>query len=477
VSGLWSRDEAERATGGRSARDWEAGGVSIDSRTLEPGDLFVALSDRRDGHDFVAAALEKGAAAALVSRRPAGVGPKAPLLMVDDVLAALEALGRAARARSRAQVVAVTGSAGKTSSKEMLRAALAGQGRVHAAEASFNNHWGVPLSLARMPREADFAVLEIGMNAPGEIAPLARLARPHVALITTVAEAHLAAFDDLAAIAREKAAIFEGLVPGGAAVFPADLEVSPILAAAAARRGARSLRFGSVPEADLRLLEVRLAGTATVVRASRRGAPLLFRLDAPGRHFAANALGVLGAVEALGADVALAALALAGWRPPAGRGTRARVALDPVEEDLALELIDDSYNANPASLEAALEVLAAAAPPAGTGRRVAILGDMLELGPQEEALHREIAALAAMRAVDLVHCAGPRMRALHEALPVGRRGLWRESAAALAAEAHRLVAAGDVVLIKGSKASGIAQVVDAIRKLGHPRAAHSQGTA
>src|SRR5690606_30792657 len=240
MSGLWTSAEAAAATGGRATRAFAATGLSIDTRTLAPGDLFVALKDLRDGHDFVRAALDKGAAAALVSRVPEGCSEADPLLIVADVLAALTALGQAGRARARAKVIAVTGSVGKTSTKEMLRAVLAGQGRVHAAEASFNNHWGVPVTLARMPADADFAVVEIGMNHPGEIAPLARLARPHVAMITTVAPAHLEAFESLEGIAREKAAIFQGLEPGGIAVIPSGLAVTPILAAAAAG-GARTL--------------------------------------------------------------------------------------------------------------------------------------------------------------------------------------------------------------------------------------------
>ena len=247
---LWRATDAAAATGGATRGDWAATGVSIDTRTLCPGDLFVALSAARDGHDFVADALRKGAAAALVSRRPEGVAPDAPLLVVDDVQAALEALGRAGRARSAARVVAVTGSVGKTSTKEMLRAVLSGQGRTHAAEASHNNHWGVPLTLARLPADADFAVVEIGMNRPGEIAPLSRLARPHVAMVTAVAAAHLEAFDDIAGIAHEKASIVAGLAAGGIAVLNGDLDVTPILDRAATDAGARILHFGAGAEND-----------------------------------------------------------------------------------------------------------------------------------------------------------------------------------------------------------------------------------
>jgi len=483
VNPLWTSEAAEKATGGRATRPWRAQGVSIDTRTLAAGDLFVALKDQRDGHDFVAQALANGAAAALVSRIPDGLdAADAPLLIVEDVLAALEDMARAARARSRARVVAVTGSVGKTSTKEMLRTVLAGQGRVHAAEASFNNHWGVPLTLARLPEDMDFAIVEIGMNHPGEIAPLAALARPHVAVITNIAAAHLEAFEDLAAIAREKAAILAGLEPGGAAVLPSGGGQSDILLAAATAAGAGVVTFGPDADADFRMVQAQLSGDATVVQATCRGAACLFKLNTPGRHFGLNALAVLGAVDALGADVTMAALDLAGWMPPGGRGARERIALDVVDDHLALTLVDDAYNANPTSLAAALEVLGTSVPPAvadraGTGRRIAILGDMLELGPEEIEMHRGLADLAAIGAVDLVHCVGRRMQALHAALPKAKRGVWCEDAQSMAGQVHKLVEAGDVILVKGSKGSGVSQVVDAIRKLGHPQAAQSQGAA
>ncbi|TCM77826.1 UDP-N-acetylmuramoyl-tripeptide--D-alanyl-D-alanine ligase [Rhodovulum steppense] len=469
MSALWTAADAAAATGGQATCDWRATGVSIDTRSLAPGDLFVALTDQRDGHDFVADALARGAAAAMVSRIPQGLAPDAPLLIVPDVLEALVALGQAGRARARARVVAVTGSVGKTSTKEMLRAVLAGQGRVHAAEASFNNHWGVPLTLARLPAEANFAVIEIGMNHPGEIAPLARMARPHVALITTVAPAHLAAFDDLAGIAREKAAIFEGLEPGGIAVFPDDLDVSPILESAA--RSVGKLTFGATKSSEFRLTKAQLHPDSTVVEAKAQGEKLLFKIRAPGRHFAMNALGVLAVAEALGIDRAVAACDLGSWLPPGGRGARHRIALDPIDRDIAIEVIDDAFNANPASMAAALEVLAAAAPRDGVGRvargrRIAILGDMLELGEQEQALHAGLADLPAMARVDLVHCVGPRMRALYFALPLKHRGQWFDEAEPLAARVHGLVDAGDVVLVKGSKGSHVSIVVDALGKLG-----------
>lgn len=252
MSALWTRHDAVQATRGEAiGPDWAATGVSIDTRTLRPGDLFVALQDVRDGHDFVGAALEKGAAGVLVSRKPEGVSPDAPLLIVDDVLGALEKMGRAARARTDAQVIAVTGSAGKTSTKEMLLHVLEKQGRTHAAEASYNNHWGVPLTLARMPEDTEFAVIEIGMNHPGEIAPLAKLARPHIAIVTTVAEAHLEAFNSVDEIAVEKASIFQGLEPDGIAIFNADVETAPILNAEAKVFAARRIGFGERADANL----------------------------------------------------------------------------------------------------------------------------------------------------------------------------------------------------------------------------------
>lgn len=457
---LWTSGEAVAATQGRATQEFEITGISIDTRTIQPGDLFVALADVRDGHDFVAQALAKGAAAALVSRLPKGVTENAPLLIVDDVLPALERLGVAARARVAGKVIGVTGSVGKTSTKEMLRAILSQQGKTHAAEASYNNHWGVPLTLARMSRDTEFAVLEIGMNHPGEIAPLARMARPDVAMITTVAPAHLAAFENIEGIAHEKAAIFEGLEPNGVAVINGDLAVTDILAAA---WSGDMIRFGEDEACAARLISVDLEDGATLAHAEIDTQSIDFRLSTAGRHFAANAVGCLAVVYALGADVAQAARDLALWAPPAGRGARETVAL-PV--GAPIELIDDAFNANPTSMGAALEVLAKATPNTG-GRRVAILGDMLELGPQETAIHKGLAALPWFAVVDAVHCVGPLMRGLYEALPEARRGAWFETATEAREALNTLVGPGDVVLIKGSKGAKVSLLVDALRKLGH----------
>lgn len=478
---LWTSADATAATGGHSTRDWTANGVSIDTRTLQPGDLFVALKDVRDGHDFVAAALKNGAAAALVSRIPDDVAADAPLLVVDDVLQALEKLGRFARARTAAKVVGVTGSVGKTSTKEMLRRILAGQGRVHAAEASYNNHWGVPLTLARMPVDADFAVIEIGMNHPGEIAPLARMADLDVALITIVAPAHLEAFNDLAGIAREKAAIFQGLRRGGVAIFPGDQSITPILLEAATQAGAKPVTFGGNDAADYRLSDVKLCDAATIVQASRQGKPTLFKVLSPGRHFAANGLGALAVADALGLDPVIAASDLGQWKPPAGRGTREHITLDIVEET-SFDLIDDAFNANPTSLAAALDVLIAATPQdgigrVGRGRRIAILGDMLELGPTEIALHEAVVQHPHLDKIDLIHCVGPRMKSLWQILPRAQRGEWAADARDLAARPRSLIDAGDIVLVKGSKGIKVSLIVDALRKLGQAAAKTPEGEA
>ena len=447
---LWTSTDAAAATGGRATAEWVAEGISIDTRSIRPGDLFVALKDARDGHDFVAQALEKGAAAALVSRIPEGVAEGAPLLVVDDVLPALEALGRAARARAKARVLAITGSVGKTSTKDMAAAALSPQGRVHAAEASLNNHWGVPLTLARMPADTDWAILELGMNHPGEIAPLSRMARPHVAMITTVAPAHMEAFGSLEGIAVEKASIFEGLEPAGHAILPEDLPVTQILRDAADRAGAIVVGFGR--DGVAKPVKTEVAEGETRVRARVLGETLDFTLATAGAHFVMNAVGVLAAVTALGADPKASARGLADWRPYKGRGGVERIG--------GITLIDDSYNANPTSLAAGLSTLDAMPP----GRRVAILGDMLELGEDEFALHRAIADYPQMQGVALVHACGPRMRHLMDALPADRRGLWSEEAADLCARAGEMVRDGDVVFVKGSKGSRVASVVDAIRR-------------
>ncbi|WP_298846878.1 UDP-N-acetylmuramoyl-tripeptide--D-alanyl-D-alanine ligase [uncultured Ruegeria sp.] len=455
---LWTASEAAEATGGQATSDWAANGVSIDTRTLQPGDLFVALKAARDGHDFVAQALEKGAAAALVSRIPDDVPEGAPLLVVDDVQTGLEALGQAARARTDARVVGVTGSVGKTSTKEMLATILETHGKTHASVASYNNHWGVPLTLARMPRDTEFAVIEIGMNHPGEIAPLAKQARPQVALVTTVAAVHLEAFESVAGIAHEKAAIFEGLEPGGAAIVNADIDHADILRQTALEQAARIVDFGHTA-ADYRLTDVQPQSNAVKAEAVVGDHVIRFEVNSAGTHFAMNALGTLAACVELGVVLDQAIAGLRAWSPVKGRGVRESL---PLSSGGQIELLDDSYNANPTSMEAALEVLAASQ----GSRRIAFLGDMKELGTREEAMHSAMAGIKAMAQVDQVHCIGPLMQAMHHALPEGKRGLWSETSAEMAEQLPSLIRDGDTVLAKGSLSMALATIVDGLRKMG-----------
>lgn len=452
---LWTAAEAAAATGGTVLGDWGGvGGVSIDTRELSLGDLFVALTgENRDGHAFVAQALDAGAGAALVSHVPDGL-ENPPLLLVDDTLKALERLGAAARSRTKAKVIAVTGSVGKTSTKEMLRTVLQPQGRTHAAVRSFNNHWGVPLTLARMPPDTEFAVIEIGMNHAGEIAPLSRLARPHVAMITTVEAVHLEAFNSVAEIADAKAEIFAGLEPGGTAILPADNAYFDRLAKAAAPY--KVLSFGT-SDADLRMIGSNLAGEETNFAVAGRHEAHA-SLAARGQHFALNAVGALLAAETAGADFVRSVEALTQWSPPAGRGSKTMIAT--AIGDVAL--LDESYNANPASMKAALTVLAATE---ASGRRLAFLGDMLELGPTELDLHADLAREDAIAGIDQIHCCGPRMKALHQALHPQKRGLWRADSVQLAEALPDRIDGGDVCMVKGSLGARMAVVVEAIRAL------------
>lgn len=453
---LWQAEEAAAATGGAllQGAGWQAGGVSIDSRSLAPGDLFVALHGPNfDAHDLLEAAAAAGAAAAMVHRLPDNAPAGLPLLQVADTMLGLEALGRAARARSSARLVAVTGSVGKTSTKEMLAAVLAAQGKTHATAGNLNNHWGVPLSLARMPADAAFAVFELGMSAAGEISALSRQVAPDVALITTVAPAHLEFFASVAAIADAKAEIFDGLRPGGVAILPADNEHIARLEAAAGSRGVAAIRrFGSADAADWRLLSYAAEEAGGRIEAATPAGSLGYRLPLPGRHQALNSLAVLAAVDALGAEPTLAATALAGIGALKGRGARQELDLPQGR----IRLIDESYNASPAAMEAALAVLAGQ-----PGRRIAVLGDMRELGAAAGDLHAALAN-AATAGADRVFTCGPAMRHLHLALPQDRRGEHAEDSAALAPLVLAAVQDGDTVMVKGSLGSRMAAVVQAL---------------
>lgn len=459
---LWTLDRLVAATGARLLGDPPKAitGVSIDSRTIGPGEVFFAIrGERFDGHDFVAGALKRGAALALVDdSRLAELPSDLSLAVVPDVLEALRALARAARTRSPAKIVAITGSAGKTGTKDAMHLALSREGETHASIASFNNHWGVPLSLARLPERARFAVFEIGMNHAGEITPLSLLVRPHVAVITTVDPVHLEFFPNVEAIADAKGEIFIGVAPGDAAVLPRDNPQFERLASAArAAKIKRIHSFGEHQDADARLLDVALKPDCSTVRATILGDEVAYKIGTPGRHMVLNSLAVLLAAKLVGADLALAAIALAGLVPPPGRGRRIMLDLGSGE---AL-LIDESYNANPASVRAALAVLGQA-PIGQRGRRIAVLGDMLELGADADSHHRALADAVAAANVDIVYCAGPLMRALWDALPAARRGGYAKSSELLESEIVAALRPGDAVMVKGSNASRMGPIVNTL---------------
>ena len=462
---LWTVEAMAAAIGAEreGALPQSVPGISIDSRTLAAGEAFFAIQgDHRDGHDFVAAALAAKAGLAVVAAdRRSELPQDVPLLVVPDVLAALRALAAAARARLQGKVIGVTGSVGKTGTKEALRLALSQDGETHASAASYNNHWGVPLSLARCPASARYAVLEMGMNHAGEIEPLSRLARPHVAIITTVAPVHLEFFGSLAKIADAKAEIFLGLEAGGAAVINRDNSQFARLKRRAKEAGvARIVSFGEHEQADARLIKCALHPGCSAVQADILGTELTYKIGAPGRHLVHNSLAVLAAAVLVGADLALAALALADFKPASGRGAAFEIDLP----GGPATVIDESYNANPASMAAALALLGQR-PVGSRGRRIAVLGDMLELGPRGRALHRGLLAPVDANAIDLVFCCGPLMRALWRALPASRRGGYAEDSAALEPQVLSAVGAGDVVMVKGSLGSRMAPVVKALQKL------------
>lgn len=458
---LWNAAEAARAAGGSliNGEQWSANGISIDTRTLEPGDLFVALTDVRDGHDFLPQAFVSGAAAALISDpgKAEGLGPA---IVVADVMEGLRRLGAAAIERSAAKRIAVTGSVGKTSTKEALAICLAASGPTHRSIKSYNNHWGVPLTMARMPAQSAFAVFELGMNHRGEILPLTQLVRPHAALVTTIAPAHVENLGSLEAVADEKGDVYAGLEPGGAALVPNEAPHASRLIDAAERAGASIIRFGREAGCEARLLSFAMDETGSTAEAEILGRSLRYRIGVEGAHWALNGLAALAAADVLGADVEAAAHALEHLRAFDGRGTAERI----VAPFGAFLLVDNSYNANPASMAAAFSTLGARKPAPG-GRRIAALGDMLELGPDERAYHAGLAGPLEEAGVDLVFAAGPRMAALMEALPPERRGGYAENADALIPIIASAVQAGDVVLVKGSNSSRMSRVVSALAAL------------
>ncbi|CCF19875.1 UDP-N-acetylmuramoyl-tripeptide--D-alanyl-D-alanine ligase [Pseudorhizobium banfieldiae] len=463
MSWLWTCDAMVGAMEGRPVGTLPEGitGISIDSRSIAPGEAFFAIKgDRVDGHDFASIAVANGASLIVVSeaKLPAMGRLTIPMIVVEDVLTALGKLGIASRQRSRAQIVAVTGSVGKTTTKEMLRHVLSPFGTVHAAVASFNNHWGVPLTLARMPEEAQFGVFEIGMNHPGEIRPLVKMVRPHVAIITTIAAAHLGHFRNLEEIAAAKAEIFEGLEPGGAAILNRDNKQFAFLEQRAQEVGVgRIYTFGQHAKADFRLADFEGNAQSSTVWATLSGETVEVEIGTPGRHIAENAMAVLGACTLVGADLGKAVAALAELRPVKGRGEQHRLGIG----EGILTLIDESYNANPASMRAAIALLAASEPVA-SGRRIAILGDMLEMGEFSAKVHEELAGPILAAGIEHVWLAGAEMAVLRDALPESVHCEYRSTTEELRDFAVRAVKPGDVVMVKSSLGIGFGKIVAAL---------------
>ncbi|MBU1315212.1 MAG: UDP-N-acetylmuramoylalanyl-D-glutamyl-2,6-diaminopimelate--D-alanyl-D-alanine ligase [Alphaproteobacteria bacterium] len=463
MSWLWTTETMVSVMEGRPVGTPPEGitGISIDSRSISPGEAFFAIKgDRVDGHDFASIAVANGASLIIVSeaKLPAMGRLTVPMIVVDDVLAALGRLAAAARQRSRAKIVAVTGSVGKTTTKEMLRHVLAPSGRVHAAVASFNNHWGVPLTLARMPADTEFGVFEIGMNHAGEIRPLVKLVRPHVAIITTIAAAHLGHFKGIEEIAAAKAEIFEGLEPGGAVILNRDNKQFDYLEKRAQETGVeRIYSFGQHAKADFRLADFEGDSRSSTIWATLNGETVEVHIGSPGRHIAENAMAALGACLLVEADLSKAISALPDLRPVKGRGEQHRLGIG----EGTLTLIDESYNANPASVRAAIALLAASEPQV-SGRRIAVLGDMLEMGEFSSKVHEELAGPILAAGIEHVWLAGPEMAALRDALPDSVHVEYHPDTESLVSYAVSAVTPGDVVMVKSSLGLGFGKIVAAL---------------
>jgi UDP-N-acetylmuramoyl-tripeptide--D-alanyl-D-alanine ligase len=465
VSALWTTLELLAATKGRPLGNLPEAitGISIDSRSLKAGEAFFAIKgDRVDGHDFASAAMAAGAGLLVVAeaKLPALGRLAVPMIVVSDVLEAMAAVGVAARVRSRAKIIAVTGSAGKTTTKEALRLALAPSGKVHASDRSFNNHWGVPLSLARLPADADYAIFEIGMNHAGEIRPLVKMVRPDIAIITLIAAAHLGHFKNLNEIAEAKAEIFEGVERGGHALINRDDERWKLLEQKARAVGIENIwGFGEHQRAQFKLVGFEPAEAGSVFTARMEGKDFAVRLGAPGRHMAQNAMAVFGAAQLAGADVEKAIAALAGLSAEAGRGRIHRLR----HPKGRFTVIDESYNANPASMRAAIALLAAT-PTGSNGRRIAVLGDMLELGDHAAKQHAGLAEPLAEAGIDRVFLGGPEMAALNDKLRETMKVDYLPSVDELKPAVLSSVRPGDVVMIKSSNGIGFARIVQALQE-------------
>ncbi|MBG1231959.1 UDP-N-acetylmuramoylalanyl-D-glutamyl-2,6-diaminopimelate--D-alanyl-D-alanine ligase [Aestuariivirga litoralis] len=461
---LWTLQELVAATGGHVEGNTSASmnGVSIDSRSIAPGDIFVAIKgDTHDGHDFVPKALSAGAGIAIVSNATDEMKAAGALLVVkDDPLRGLEAMGRAARNWNKGKSIAVTGSVGKTSTKEMLRVAFAASGATHASASSFNNHWGVPLTLARLPRDTAYGIFEIGMNHAGEITPLVGMVQPHVAIITTIAASHLGHFKSLDDIAEAKSEILSGVVPGGAAVINRDSPYFDFLKDRAKINGiVHVIGFGRHEKADVRLTQLALHPTCSCISADVMGEPVTFKLGVPGEHMALNSLSVLASIKLAGADLARAALALSQAQPAKGRGGQELLQIERGD----VLLLDESYNANPESMAAALNLLAVASG-ARKGRRIAVLGDMLELGAFSADLHKGLAPALEAARIDKLYAAGPMMQHLWDAVPEKRRAAYASTSMELVDKLSADLQAGDSLVVKGSLGSKMGPLVAALRQ-------------
>ena len=461
---IWTSAEMEAATGGHATHAFEATAISIDTRTLKEGQAFLALKgEKLDGHDYVEAAFKAGASAAIVSKGFKAKEPSWTLLQVDDTMKALEGLGKASRDRTRAAVIGVTGSAGKTGTKEMIAVMLDAIGKTHASKKSFNNHWGVPLSLANLPRDARFAVFEMGMNHKDEMAALTMQVRPQIVIITTIEPAHIEHFKTIEAIADAKAEIFQGMDAKGIAVLNVDNPQFKRLKTAAEKQGLRKIYgFGEDEEAQSRLVDCTLHADSSRVTADVLGERVKYKLNIPGKHIVMNSLGALAVVKAAAGELTRPVEALKNSEPVEGRGNRILVTLEAGKPPLTI--IDESYNANPASMLAAFKVFEMVHPSNG-GRRIAVLGDMLELGKDGPRLHKELANPLLKAKTELLYCCGPQMDALFQALPPDWRGGHTDDSKTLAAKVIEIARPGDVLLVKGSAGSKMGYIIHALQAL------------
>lgn len=463
LNSLWTSDDVARALNAQSVGKWSASGVSIDSRTLQKGDLFFAIAgDNSDGHAYAKDALKNGAVAVVVSKEMEGI-PKEKTVLVKDTFVALQDLAKASRARTAATIIGITGSVGKTGTKEFLATAFGALGQTHASSKSYNNHWGVPLSLSSMHAGTDYGIFEMGMNHTGEITPLSRQVRPNIAIITTIAPVHVGNFENgMEGIAAAKAEIMEGMQEGDSIVLNRDNEWFDYLFRAAQRKGIKAYSFGENETSDACMLECIEASNGSAIKARIMGEEISYKIKIAGRHIANNSLPVLLAVKLAGGDIQKAAKAMSKQEPIAGRGKRELINIG--DKNNPVTLIDESYNASPTSMRAAFKVLALIDPGRG-GRRIAFLGDMLELGADGAKHHSELSLPIKAANIDLVYTSGKLMKSLHDALPANQRGEHKDSSADLAKIVPDVLVPGDVVMVKGSLGSKMGTVVEALRAL------------